>query len=196
MKDPFPFGPGPLAELIRPLAKALNLTTLPEHIHEVILSTLLYHSIFVYASPWLSTRLFPHTYPRLPFRTRLNWDVHSVSLVQSIVIVVLYLLASTCAGRAHKLTETPDSDSCVPCGHVRYRMEGHGLQGARMGIYRSDWPGASTSDGILHVGPLHVHKICQHLRGGYAGSWSKRALRVLVRLRECLVRGALFGWKD
>lgn len=88
MKDPFPFGPGFLADAVRPLADALGLETLPNHIHEVILSTLFFHVIHVYISPWLSTRLFPNSYPKLPYKSRLNWDVHTVSLVQSTVIDV------------------------------------------------------------------------------------------------------------
>lgn len=84
MRDPFPLPPSPLLQnLSRPFANALSLHTLPLHIHEIALSALLYTFIYTIVSPRLSALLFPRTYPTLPRRTKLNWDVHVVSLVQS-----------------------------------------------------------------------------------------------------------------
>ena len=92
MHDPFPLPPPPLlVKLTNPLANFLALPTLPLHIHEVLLATLSYHLIYAYVSPYLSSRLFPKTYPKLNARTRLNWDVHVVSLVQSLAICTLAL---------------------------------------------------------------------------------------------------------
>ena len=92
MHDPFPLSCPPLlARLTTPLAKALELPTLPLHIHEVLFATLSYHLICVYISPFVSSWLFPTIYPKLPPRTRLNWDVHVVSLVQSVSICSLAL---------------------------------------------------------------------------------------------------------
>ena len=92
MHDPFPIPCPPLlADLTKPLADALDLPTLPLHIHEILFATLSYHLICVYVSPFLSSRLFPSIYPHLPPRTRLNWDVHVVSLVQSVSICSLAL---------------------------------------------------------------------------------------------------------
>jgi hypothetical protein len=87
MLDPFPFHTAAL----EPLAAYTGLSTLPLHIHEVLLSALGYTFIQVYVSPTLSTFLFPSTYPKLSRRSRLNWDVHVVSFVQSVWVCVLAL---------------------------------------------------------------------------------------------------------
>lgn len=87
MKDPFPIPPIPwLSSAIQPLATHFNLTTLPLHIHQVLLSALLYTVIFYPVSPILSRILAPNHYPQLPRRKRLNWDAHVVSMVQSCLI--------------------------------------------------------------------------------------------------------------
>ncbi|KAL8686370.1 MAG: hypothetical protein Q9224_005466 [Gallowayella concinna] len=87
MHDPFPVSPPPLlVKAITPLADFLNLPTLPIHIHELLLAASTYHIICAYISPFLSRRLFPNIYPSLPLRSQLNWDVHVVSLVQSVVV--------------------------------------------------------------------------------------------------------------
>jgi len=92
MHDPFPFPCPPfLVGLTTPIATALNLPTLPSHIHELLLAALSYHLICTYISPALSSLLFPRIYPQLPARTRLNWDVHVVSFVQSVFISGLAL---------------------------------------------------------------------------------------------------------
>jgi len=92
MRDPFPVAPPPfLVSLTRPLASHLSLPTLPLHIHELLIAALTYHCICRYISPFLSARLFPKTYPKFSARTRLNWDVHVVSLAQSCFINSLAL---------------------------------------------------------------------------------------------------------
>lgn len=92
MHDPFPLAPLPvLTSLTQPLADYLDLPTLPLHIHEILLATLTYHVICRYISPFLSTRLFPTVYPKFSAKTRLNWDVHVVSLAQSCFINSLAL---------------------------------------------------------------------------------------------------------
>lgn len=91
MLDPF-FPPAPwIVKLAKPYAEATSLDTLPYHIHEVIFAYLLYQNIETVVSPRLSTYLFPNIYPQLSRRTRINWDVHVVSLVQSVLINVLAL---------------------------------------------------------------------------------------------------------
>jgi hypothetical protein len=74
-----------------PLAEKFNLPTLPDHIHEVLFAALLYHFILVVVSPWLSTLLFPKSYPALSRRTKFNWDIHVVSFFQSIIVCSLAL---------------------------------------------------------------------------------------------------------
>lgn len=87
MHDPFPLAPPSfLTQATQPFAKYLSLPTLPLHIHELLFAALTYHLTCSRLSPYLSTRLFPTIYPSLSPRTRLNWDVHVVSLVQSVFI--------------------------------------------------------------------------------------------------------------
>jgi len=91
MLDPFLQNPGFLSALTTPLARTFNLTTLPLHFHEVLIAFAFYHFINSYGSPWVSRRLFPNVYPNFNKRTKLNWDVHAVSFVQSCLINVLAL---------------------------------------------------------------------------------------------------------
>lgn len=83
MKDPWPECPKLLQAAIRPLSDRLGLYTLPQHIHEVLFFFVLYHTVNVYVAPRISTYLFPKIYPQLNKRTKINWDVHVVSLFQS-----------------------------------------------------------------------------------------------------------------
>lgn len=95
MLDPFPVPPiPPLAAAITPLSRRLDFYSLPLHIHEVLLAAAFYESVRVYASPFLSRLLFPRTYAGFNTRTRLNWDVHVVSLLQSTLINALALWVS------------------------------------------------------------------------------------------------------
>lgn len=91
MLDPLPPAPAWLQSAVAPLANSLHLFTLPAHFHEVIAAYALYQTIETVISPWLSTLFFPDIYKKLPRRTRVNWDVHVVSLVQSCLINVLAL---------------------------------------------------------------------------------------------------------
>jgi hypothetical protein len=92
MLDPFPLSAPPaLANLVRPLAEKLGLTTLPLHLHELLFAFLLYTAINTYFAPWISARLYPRIYASFNARTKLNWNVHIVSLVQSSVINALAL---------------------------------------------------------------------------------------------------------
>lgn len=92
MHDPFPIPPSAwLTELVTPVAEFLKLYTLPLHIHEILIAALSYQFICSVLSPLLSTICFPQIYCSLPRRTRLNWDVHFVSMVQSITINSLAL---------------------------------------------------------------------------------------------------------
>jgi hypothetical protein len=91
MLDPIP-PPAPFVfNFVKPYAEALSLPTLPYHIHEVLFALIFYQTIESLVSPVLSTYIFPSIYPKLSFRTRINWDVHVVSLVQSCFINALAL---------------------------------------------------------------------------------------------------------
>ena len=87
MHDPLPASPSLLSSLSAPLsAPPFSLRTLPFHAHEILSAAILYTLVSQYISPSLSARLLPHTYPSFPRRTRINWDIHVTSLVQSTLI--------------------------------------------------------------------------------------------------------------
>ncbi|EEP82448.1 conserved hypothetical protein [Uncinocarpus reesii 1704] len=89
MLDPIPPPPEWLQKLVQPFAEYVSLPSLQYHIHEVLGAFVLYQFVQSVVSPALSTWLFPKIYPNFPRRTRLNWDVHVVSLVQSTLINTL-----------------------------------------------------------------------------------------------------------
>ena len=92
MHDPFPIPPIPwLSKAVQPFADSFGFTTLPLHVHEVLLSFLAYTFINIVIAPQLSKRLFPTKYPKLSLERKTNWDVHVVSLCQSSLINVLAL---------------------------------------------------------------------------------------------------------
>ena len=93
MHDPIPGIPW-LAEAVTPFANLTGLTTLPLHIHEVAASFLAYTFINKIVAPRASTYFFPQKYPALSAEKRFNWDVHVVSLCQSLLVnsVALWVL--------------------------------------------------------------------------------------------------------
>ncbi|RJE24575.1 hypothetical protein PHISCL_03106 [Aspergillus sclerotialis] len=86
MLDPFPPPPDWLRSLIEPWALYFNLPGISDHIHEILLAFAFYQLIHSYLSPCLSSWLLPRFYNNFNRRTKLNWDVHVVSLVQSTLI--------------------------------------------------------------------------------------------------------------
>lgn len=86
MLDPFPPPPAWLRDFVEPWALYYNVPALTEHAHEVVIAFAGYLFIHFILSPVLSPVLFPRHYPKLNPRTKLNWDVHVVSLVQSTFI--------------------------------------------------------------------------------------------------------------
>lgn len=91
MLDPIPPPPRFLQDLVTPWAERLHLYSLPYHIHEVVALLIFYQFLHSYVSPRLSKALFPRHYPQLPRRTQLNWDIHVVSLVQSVLVTSVAL---------------------------------------------------------------------------------------------------------
>ncbi|KAJ5514757.1 hypothetical protein N7463_004309 [Penicillium fimorum] len=85
MLDPFPPPPEWLRSFTEPYAIQFNSPTLTDHIHEVIAAFVFYLFIHAVLSPCLSPILFK-SYNKLTPRTKLNWDIHVVSFIQSIVI--------------------------------------------------------------------------------------------------------------
>lgn len=80
-----------LFAITKPWADKVSLPTLPHHIHEVLFALVLYQGTQSVLSPLISNALFPNIYPKLNRRTRINWDVHVVSMVQSCLINSLAL---------------------------------------------------------------------------------------------------------
>jgi hypothetical protein len=94
MRDLFFPAPPVAVQIITPIANHLSLSTLPLHIHEIVLAFLWYQFLFTVASPAISMRILPDAYNRLSKRSRSNWDVHFVSLVQSTFITTCALYVS------------------------------------------------------------------------------------------------------
>lgn len=87
MHDPFPIAPPEsLVKYVQPVADFLNMKTLPLHFHEVAAAFTLYQIIFSYVAPAISRFFFPRIYAGFTARTKLNWDVHIVSFVQSTLV--------------------------------------------------------------------------------------------------------------
>ena len=82
-----PSAPESWQRLWAPLANITNLHALPAHIH-IILGFAAFYQVIFYASSIISHRT-THYYRRLPKRSRINWDIHVVSQVQSILICSL-----------------------------------------------------------------------------------------------------------
>jgi hypothetical protein len=91
MLDPF-LPPIPyLSKLVEPIAAYCNFPVLPAHVHEVLFAFTLYTLVHTVFSPSLSNYFFPKIYSNFNRRTKLNWDVHVVSLAQSTLINTLAL---------------------------------------------------------------------------------------------------------
>lgn len=95
MRDPIP-PPSVIINVAKPWAEKLSLSTLPYHAHEILLGFLWYHFVLYYLSPTLSRLVCPNVYRSFNKRTRLNWDIHWVSMVQALFInsAALYVIWS------------------------------------------------------------------------------------------------------
>lgn len=79
-----------------PLASTLSLATLPLHAHEILFSFTFYTLTSTTLSPVLSARLFPKTYRALSPKSKINWDIHVTSFVQSVLVcgVALWVIVN------------------------------------------------------------------------------------------------------
>ena len=95
MHDPFPIPrPQSLVPYAEKLADYLSLQTLPLHFHEVLFAYVFYDLTNRFVAPAFSRLFFPRIYSSFNARTKLNWDVHIVSFVQSTLICGLALWVS------------------------------------------------------------------------------------------------------
>jgi hypothetical protein len=85
MQDPIP-PPSMLVQLSKPFAESLGLSTMPYHVHEILLGFLGYHLVLYVLSPAISQIVCPQTYRGFNKHTRLNWDIHWVSMIQALFI--------------------------------------------------------------------------------------------------------------
>ncbi|RUS22129.1 TLC domain-containing protein [Endogone sp. FLAS-F59071] len=76
-----------LEEQLKPWFESLGLATLAYHWHIILLSNLACNLIFQ-TSIALSPFVFPKTYPKLQGFKRANWDIHTLSMVHCITIVL------------------------------------------------------------------------------------------------------------
>lgn len=86
--------PSALTELVKPYATKIGLHSLPLHVHQVIAAFVAYHLIFAVISPVLSSIALPKIYRNFDKRTKVNWNVHVVSFIQSTFICVLAIWAA------------------------------------------------------------------------------------------------------
>lgn len=80
MRALFPPAPHAFEALVRPACEAVKLPKLTHHLHILLLSAVFYHSIYLvssYVSPKISS-----SYRKLNKKTKINWDIHTVSMVQ------------------------------------------------------------------------------------------------------------------
>ncbi|KAL8797984.1 MAG: hypothetical protein Q9182_007061 [Xanthomendoza sp. 2 TL-2023] len=91
MRDPFFRPPDILVKATEPIASSFALKTLPMHVHEILPAFCIYEFINRIVSPYVSSHLAPNTYPQLSRKSKINWNVHFVSMVQSCFINTLAL---------------------------------------------------------------------------------------------------------
>lgn len=80
MRALFPTAPHAFEELVRPFCEVVKLPKLTHHLHVLLLSAVFYHSIYILSS-YVSPRI-SRNYRKLNAKTKINWDIHSVSMVQ------------------------------------------------------------------------------------------------------------------
>jgi hypothetical protein len=145
MQDPIPC-PQFLHDFILPTATSLHLTTLPFHIHEVLLSFTFYTLFEKIVSPYISRKFFPRCYNTFPPRTRVNWDIHVTSFAQSLIIctATIYVL----------LTDTERIGSTWQERLYGYSGAGGLVQGMAAGYFMWDLTVCTINYSVL--GPLDL----------------------------------------
>jgi TLC domain len=103
---------------VRPACERLGFEALAEHLHVVLGAALFYQGIFS-ISPYFSS--FFKSYTDLRKRAKINWDIHVVSMIQSIAICYLAYLAlgdpKLKADRVHGYSPFGADVSALACGY-------------------------------------------------------------------------------
>jgi len=89
MHDPF-FSASSQA-FFQPFFDLFSLQSLSFHAHEILFVFAVYHTIFEYIAPPLSSVLLSKRYNNLSYESKLRWNMHCVSMVQSVGISGLAL---------------------------------------------------------------------------------------------------------
>ncbi|ODQ67578.1 DUF887-domain-containing protein [Nadsonia fulvescens var. elongata DSM 6958] len=76
-----------LADWIRPYTEPYGFKAIPIHFHEILFSFAFYHLMFL-SLPFI-TPLFVKSYKSMSLRTKVNTDIHIVSQLQAVLILVL-----------------------------------------------------------------------------------------------------------
>lgn len=130
---PCPSALAPLKSLTAQFAEKTALPSLPDHIHQVLGAFAVYHAIFLFISPALSRRVVPSFYNKFPPRTKVNWDVHVVSFVQSSFICALALWSMVADKERAAAGSHPGRDGAL------YRIFGYTTTGAAVQGYAAGY---------------------------------------------------------
>ena len=86
MSSSVPLLPEVVLENFQILCKYLNLPILPYHVHKLLSALVFYQILYIYVGPRISRWLSPKTYPNLQGRSKLDWNVHVVSMTMATFI--------------------------------------------------------------------------------------------------------------
>jgi hypothetical protein len=130
---PAPPWMAPLQPYVEFIAEKFNLPSLPLHIHHVLGAFVVYHAIYLFISPMLSKLLVPQFYNKFPRRTKVNWDVHVVSFVQSTFICALALWGMMTDKERQAAAAAPGEDA------IYYRVFGYTVTGGAVQGYAAGY---------------------------------------------------------
>lgn len=106
------------ARAVTPYCQAFGFQSLGAHVHVILGAAIFYEAIFL-LSPIISSPF--QSYTSLRARSKLNWDIHLVSMVQSVLICWLAYLAlgdpALKADRVHGYSPFGADVSALACGY-------------------------------------------------------------------------------
>lgn len=114
------FSPPPpqFLKTVTPYCELLGFKALPSHLHVILGAAVFYQTLFI-LFPFLSSHI--KSYTTLSTRSKINWDIHAVSMVQSILICYLAYLAlgdpQLKQDRVHGYSAFGADVSALACGY-------------------------------------------------------------------------------
>lgn len=165
MRDPIA-PPLLLVQLGQRMAGRLGLATLPYHVHEILLGFFGYHLVLHVLSPAVSQLVCPKAYNGFNKRTRLNWNIHWVSMIQALFINTAALWVIFKDGERHQMDWRGRLWAYTPAsGMVQGFAAGYFLWDLQISIQYMSLDGPSA---LLHaIGALAVTCIgfvCRDIR--------------------------------